>query len=449
MLKSKVILEELSKLQSNLVEQKDSTQQMIRQLDIQQQDLAQQMMQQLSIQQNEQEQHVLQRKWIEEILQCIGAEKTFLSALSEKMDKQLAFQINDQKKTYEEYLDYKVKEIQILIENLAKQFDANKGEIIESIVENNNKFIIGLSEQTHKNKLELINVISENKNEIEESIDKSIQIGGSRHNAIVNILSEKENDEEPINVGSIKKIIKNKWELIDKFYREPEILECIICKENVNTNKAEKLSSECIYGGGKLIRYKCPKCGCVFGPGKMLELSETELSEEYKIHYNAYDEGMTEEAEIKTFYSLKPVRGKRYLNYGAGAWNQTIMRLRNDGYDVYGYDPYAPSSNEYIIKDIEILEKMKFDGIFSHDLLEHLAKPLEIFTTFKKILNEDGKMAHATACYKYVYEYTRFHLVFYTGTAVDYLCKECGIRVLEKEIDSENLYINYIYEVEK
>ena len=55
-------------------------------------------------------------------------------------------------------------------------------------------------------------------------------------------------------------------------------------------------------------------------------------------------------------------------------------------------------------------------------------------------------MAHATACYKYLYEYTRFHLIFYTGDSIDYLCEKCNLKIIGKETDSEKLFINYLFE---
>lgn len=68
-----------------------------------------------------------------------------------------------------------------------------------------------------------------------------------------------------------------------------------------------------------LIRYTCPYCGAIIGPSKMLELSDEELAEEYELHYQLNDEGQTTEKDIETFMSLRPVKGKKYPNYGCGA----------------------------------------------------------------------------------------------------------------------------------
>lgn len=112
---------------------------------------------------------------------------------------------------------------------------------------------------------------------------------------------------------------------------------------------------------------------------------------------------------------------------------------------MYGYDPYAPCNSEYIITDINVLKQSRFDGIFSHDVLEHLRYSIKEFTLFSEILNEGGQMAHSTACYKYVYEYDRFHLVFYTGNAVEKLCEKTGFVLEEKIEDDYRLTYNYIY----
>ncbi len=221
---------------------------------------------------------------------------------------------------------------------------------------------------------------------------------------------------------------ENKWRIIDKYYKEPSKMVCCICDEEIDITKDERFSSKDLFGSGELLRYRCPKCGAIVGPNKMLDLSEEELAEEYKFHYNLNVEAPNPEEEIATFMSMNPEKDRVYLDYGCGGWNAAISQLRELGYDVYGFDPYAPNDSEYIITDFDELRKKKYDGIFSHDLLEHLRKPVETFELFAKILKNDGKMVHLTACYNYVYEYDRFHLVFYTGDSVKVLCEKTGFQ---------------------
>lgn len=65
---------------------------------------------------------------------------------------------------------------------------------------------------------------------------------------------------------------------------------------------------------------------------------------------------------------------------------------------------------------------------------------------FKELLNNlYSKMAHCTPCYEYSYEYTRFHLFFFTENSVEFICNKCNIAVESIEKDPAKSYINYIY----
>lgn len=296
---------------------------------------------------------------------------------------------------------------------------------------------------------------------IQKSIDKqetktsdhagrAIRASANLYNAIYQKVSGIEKTvsgrfgSDEVNFG--REFIENKWELVDKFYAEPEKMICCVCESTVSTAEAEKLLSEDIYGGGRLLRYRCPCCGAVIGPNKMWDLSESELAQEYRQHYALHDEGETTDAEIEAFRSLNPQKGKRYLNYGCGAWSEAMDKLRQEGYDVWGFDPYAPCKSEHVINSFEDLDGKKYDGIFSHDLLEHLRYPVQTFRLFREILVDGGIMAHSTACYGYVYEYDRFHLVFYTGNAVATLCKKTGFAVMGRYEEVEELKCNVLYE---
>lgn len=290
------------------------------------------------------------------------------------------------------------------------------------------------------------------------SYERDIVIGGSRYNwnshrleqinnEIVSLYNKpdktKLRDEQ-----LIKNIIRNKWKLIDKFeeryYIEKE-LECPICHHKFKENDSEVLDSECVFLGGRLRRYLCPKCNVIFGPNKMFLLDDDEFSDEYTTHYSVFSEGDSTEAEIRTFYRLNPEKGKKYLNYGSGAWSKTISTLRDQGFDLIGFDPYAPVKSEHIINNWEELSLHKFDGIFSHDLLEHLRDPVEEFSKMKDILSDDGIMVHSTACFNYAYEYTRFHLFFYTGTSVNEICKQTDLRVIAKDECNEKMTVDYTF----
>ena len=46
-------------------------------------------------------------------------------------------------------------------------------------------------------------------------------------------------------------------------------------------------------------------------------------------------------------------------------------------------------------------------------------------------------MSHASPCYDYLYEFTRFHVIFYTGRSVETLARKVRLRVENRERDGE------------
>ena len=247
-------------------------------------------------------------------------------------------------------------------------------------------------------------------------------------------------------------LIEQRWKIIDSFnsirFNNYEF-KCKICNGKIETSIAKQYHSECIFKGGTLIRFECPHCGCIIGPLKMLTLDNDTFDLDYTQHYSIFSEGDTTENEKFTFYQLKPQKNKCYLNYGCGSWSRTINELRSDGYDVYGYDPYSYNSDcPYIINSTDVLKNMRFDGIFSNNVLEHLTDPIETFILFRNLLKDNNStMIHSTPCYEYLYEYTRFHLFFYTGESLRILCDQVGLEAYGRydEIRFNNTYTSFLF----
>lgn len=223
--------------------------------------------------------------------------------------------------------------------------------------------------------------------------------------------------------------IHSRWFLADYIehflQRENRVVTCPVCKYSSAMNLLQKRESACIFEGGRLSRFECPVCGCIFGPQKMLDLTENELGEEYKISYRVFSETDTSVLENAVFQALLPDKKKVYLNWGAGAWNLTSENLRKEGFQVYDYEPYAPCKvTPWLITAKKDLFRKKFDGIFSNDLIEHLPNPVEDLLFMKSLLKDDGTMAHGSGCYEYAFEYTRFHLCFFLGKSLEYISKK-------------------------
>jgi hypothetical protein len=242
----------------------------------------------------------------------------------------------------------------------------------------------------------------------------------------------------------IRHQISIKWDLVDQIEKANSAAEkaemiCPLCNYSGIYEQFSVFMSQCIFGGGQLKRFQCPKCDVIFGANKMLVLNAKELSQDYESHYKVYQEGDTTNTEIRAFYLLKPKKSGIYLNYGAGALLKSVQILRSQGWNVFAYEPcsHATCEHDYLIRNKVDLIKFKFDGIFSNNVLEHIRQPIEEFEFMKSILKPKSKMSHATPCYEYLYEFTRFHLFFYLGRSKNLLAKKTGLVISDFLVDNE------------
>jgi FkbM family methyltransferase len=170
----------------------------------------------------------------------------------------------------------------------------------------------------------------------------------------------------------------------------------------------------------------------------MLALSPTDLAWEYRLHYRGYSESDCTAAELRAFYALNPQKGKHYLNWGAGGWSQTIPLLRGLGFEVWGYDPYIDhslsSENDFFINRDEIFLR-RFDGIFSNNVIEHAPDPVGFLVDTRNLLRPGGSLAHASPCWEYSFEYTRFHLYFFPGRCREILFNKAGLALAKWLVD--------------
>ena len=237
------------------------------------------------------------------------------------------------------------------------------------------------------------------------------------------------------------------WQALDLGYRASlphRPLRCIVCSHTDLRDGYEVLLSDCIFGGGRLERYRCPKCECVFGPQKYLDLDEPFVVDDYRMLYSRYAEGDSTENEIKTFFSLTPTREGPYLDWGCGGiWSKTLDRLRGQGYDVWGYEPSAETARDHVVNKREMISA-RFEGIFSNNVIEHLRDPVAQFNDFHTILKDKGVMAHSSPCYEYNYAFTRFHTVFLLGRSPHILAERTGFKVIDHKRDGD--YINYVFQ---
>jgi hypothetical protein len=219
---------------------------------------------------------------------------------------------------------------------------------------------------------------------------------------------------------------------------------CPICDRSESREALEIRVDHCRFGGGRLERYVCPDCGCVYGPAKFRDLGDDFIKADYSCLYADYSEADSTESEIRAFRSLSPRIGGQYLNWGCGHWSHSVPRLRAQGYDVWGYEPTdLPEKSAFGVSRRDQISA-SFEGIFSNNVIEHMLQPVEEFRYFHGILTSGGKMAHASPCYRYDYSFSRFHVIFLTGDSPHILAERSGFRVITREEDGE--FINCVFE---
>lgn len=241
--------------------------------------------------------------------------------------------------------------------------------------------------------------------------------------------------------------IRNRWSMVDALESKldsfpPAVLNCPLCKHSAPRADFQEYLSHCIFAGGRLLRHGCPNCQVIFGPGKMFELNDQELGEDYQQHYSVFEEGDSSAQERRAFLSLQPTRQGVYLNYGAGRWSDTTQKLRNEGWNVYSYDPYADDNSQSHALTTANLEQQRFDGIFSNNVLEHLRHPAVDLRRQAGLLKPQGSLALATPCFAYLYEFTRFHLFFYTGRSRTVLLEQAGL--VETDFIEDGEFMNLV-----
>jgi hypothetical protein len=236
------------------------------------------------------------------------------------------------------------------------------------------------------------------------------------------------------------------WTALDKVYDialQDRVISCIVCGNSSKRADYEILTSNCIFGGGKLERYRCPHCDCVFGAQKFIDQGEDMIGLDYELLYSRYKEGNTSDNEIRTFHSLGPKPNGSYVNWGCGAWNDTIPRLRGDSWNVWGFEPSAVVASEFIVSQKESLPA-PLHGLFSNNVIEHFLDPVAQFKEFAALLPSGARMAHSSPCYEYRYEITRFHTIFLLGRSPEVLAERTGFKVVDRIKDGE--YINVVFE---
>jgi SAM-dependent methyltransferase len=213
---------------------------------------------------------------------------------------------------------------------------------------------------------------------------------------------------------------------------EPEQCTCGCCGSFVRVPELEHLVSCCCFTGITLTRVRCHNCKVIMGPMQLIQASEAEIGALYQSLYQFYREGFSTPFQEKTFYLLNPSRSGRYLNYACGEWDGGLRRLREMKWDVFGYEPF-------IVNQRSQLADTSFDGLFSHNFIEHLQSPEAFFRDCWGFLKPGGVMIHSTPCYDYLYHVAPLHLYFFCDSSIQRLAERIGFDFIQRWTTDRNV----------
>lgn len=200
---------------------------------------------------------------------------------------------------------------------------------------------------------------------------------------------------------------------------------------------------------------KCQSCELLFRyPAPSLDELGTlyETSWDDPIHQldetGATSPDLAHEYGVKLAKSLGQdnFKGLHILDYGAGR-GAMLKALRDLGAEIYCIEPFG---HEFLREEgfrafrslSELPENIRFDGIISLDVIEHVPVPWAIYGDMQKYLAEDGWLYISTpnagginAQYfrsKWREFYNRGHLFFFTQKTLELTLKKSGYNNIKK-----------------
>ena len=182
--------------------------------------------------------------------------------------------------------------------------------------------------------------------------------------------------------------------------------------------------------GERLLRHVCSGCDAIFGTQEVLNMTSEEAAEFNFSRYSISAYATREKNNLRHMALLRKLglkRGDKVLNWGSGPATRLADNARTQfGVEFDNFDPYVHES-AFAIRKLEDLGT--YDCIVSMDTLEHLLKPVETLGILKRYLKPGGRMVHHTPCYRYEYEYSKMHVVFYLGRSTGVLASKLDMDV--------------------
>jgi 2-polyprenyl-3-methyl-5-hydroxy-6-metoxy-1,4-benzoquinol methylase len=231
---------------------------------------------------------------------------------------------------------------------------------------------------------------------------------------------------------------------------------------NIVIKKCPLCSSDAKSLWPQLHLCKCQSCGLLFRyPAPSLD----ELSSLYETSWgdpnNQLDETGATSSDLAQEYGMRLAKslgrahfeGLRILDYGAGR-GEMLKALRNLGAEIYAIEPFGyeflrDGAFKVFRSLSELPENLKFDGIISLDVIEHMPEPWDSYGDMQKYLVEGGWLYVSTpnagginAQYyraRWREFHNRGHLFFFTRKTLELALEKSRY----KNIQKLQWFINY------
>lgn len=190
----------------------------------------------------------------------------------------------------------------------------------------------------------------------------------------------------------------------------------------------------------KNIYYKCECCKAIFKDTNYVLKGEDEK--------NIYEQHKNIASDIRYQNFLSPItnsvindfhKGSVGLDFGCGKDSAIIYVLKENSYEMFGYDLFYKD-------DRELLDK-KYDFITSSETIEHFQNPKKEFELFDKLLNKNGALYLMTLIYdekidfeKWYYKDDPTHIFLFQKETFEYIKNKFSYKKLVIEDRLIKLY---------
>lgn len=192
--------------------------------------------------------------------------------------------------------------------------------------------------------------------------------------------------------------------------------------------------------------FACDQCNC-------LQISE--VPENLGDYYGGKYYSMTQSEEEEMEFAVPAVHWQKVLDVGCGSGYWLVQKAREGWENLYGCDPFLDHDRHYgdrvRIRSCSIHE-MEGDGSFDvirmHDSFEHMADPLEVLKSARRLLKAEGLLVMTIPIYpniafeKYGPHWYQLdaprHIFLHSKVSLEYLAKKAGLSVTGWKYQSNN-----------